>query len=607
MLVLIGQQISKPVLRLYSRLLSTNAGRYFPNLQRIYMPFYMVHGLCQETRANPGSRVEQSISIRYRLDGYPEESGFQRRRWLRTISTAGLHFSTASENSSPNQPSTVSPIDTSIVVVYLSGVALLGVYFSRRQKTTEDYFLAARSVPGWVVAFSILGTICGSATFVGHPGNVFHDNMFLIPAHLVPLIVMLLLARRIVVFYRHNVRMTAYEYLEQRFGYPARAYGAATFLVSRVADVSVTYYFLALATAVLTGWGVTGVILILGAVTVLYTLIGGIQAVVWTDVVQGIFLVGGGLLCILLILFGSDAAPSQILAAAWEGGKFEIDRWQWDAAQNNQWLLILGSIVAWLQSFCCNQHNVQRYLLARSDREAVRGAVMGAGACVPVWLLFMLLGALLWSYYQFSAEVVPPEVMAVKDRIVPHFVSTQFPAGLKGMVLAALIAAAMSSLDSDLNSLATVVVNDFFGKLRPRASESLRLLAGRISVVGLGAASILLALQWTRIDSASLVEFSLTMTMIFTGGILGLFALGMLFRWTLARGAYLGILACLLFTAWATLTQVRLPGSTEPILDLGSFNCTLSLWLTGVLGHLVLVAVAMAASLILRRTGGVSG
>ena len=559
--------------------------------------------LCQETTADPASRVEQSTGIRYRLGGNPEATGFRRRRRLRVIATAGLRFLTESESPPPNRPSTMAPIDTGIVVLYLSGVALLGVYFSRRQKTTEDYFLAARSVPGWVVAFSILGTICGSATFVGHPGNVFHDNMFLIPAHLVPLGVMLLLARRIVVFYRHNVRMTAYEYLQQRFGYPARAYGAATFLVSRVADVSVTYYFLALATAVLTGWDVTGVILILGAITVLYTLIGGIQAVVWTDVVQGIFLVGGGLLCILLILFGSDAGPSQILTTAWQGGKFEIGRWQWDATQNNQWLLILGSIVAWLQSFCCNQHNVQRYLLARSDREAVRGAIMGAGACVPVWLLFMLLGALLWSYYQFSAEVVPPEVMAVKDRIVPHFVGTHFPAGLKGMVLAALIAAAMSSLDSDLNSLATVVVNDFFGKLRPRASERLRLLAGRISVVGLGAASILLALQWTRIDSASLVEFSLTMTMIFTGGILGLFALGMLFRWTLAGGAYLGILACLLFTAWATLTQVRLPGSAEPILDLGSFNCTLSLWLTGILGHLVLVAVAMGASLVLRRSG----
>mgnify|MGYP003325940224 CR=1 FL=1 len=126
------------------------------------------------------------------------------------------------------------------------------------------------------------------------------------------------------------------------------------------ADVSVTYYFLALATALLTGWDVTGVILILGAVTVLYTLIGGIQAVVWTDVIQGVFLVGGGLLCILLILFGSDASPSQIFDAAWEGGKFEIGRWQWDATQNNQWLLIIGSVVVWLQAFCCNQHNVQR-------------------------------------------------------------------------------------------------------------------------------------------------------------------------------------------------------------------------------------------------------
>ena len=496
----------------------------------------------------------------------------------------------------------MTPIDTSIVVVYLSGVALLGVYFSRRQKTTEDYFLAARNIPGWVVAFSILGTICGSATFVGHPGNVFHENMYLIPAHVIPLVVMVLLARRIVVFYRRTVRMTAYEYLEQRFGYLARAYGAATFLVSRVSDVSVTYYFLALATALLTGWDVNGVILILGAVTVLYTLVGGIQAVVWTDVIQGIFLVGGGLLCIVLILFGSDAGAGEIVTAAWDGGKFEIGRWQWDATENNQWLFIIGSIFVWLQAFSCNQHNVQRYLLARSDKEAIRGAVMGAAACVPVWLLFMLLGALLWSYYQFSGEAIPPEVMAVKDRIVPYFVSTHFPVGLKGMVLAALIAAAMSSLDSDLNSLATVVVNDFFSRLCPRSSESQRLLVGRGAVIGLGAASILLALQWTKIGNASLVEFSLTMTMIFTGGILGLFALGMLFRWTLAQGAYLGIAACLLFTAWATLTQVKLPATGQLLLDLGSFNCTLSLWLIGVLGHLVLVSVGMAASLILRRS-----
>ena len=493
-------------------------------------------------------------------------------------------------------------IDIGIVIIYLCLVAVLGLSFSRRQKTTEDYFLAGRNIPGWVVAFSLLGTICSSATFVGHPGNVFHENMYLIPAHVVPLFVMLFLARYIVVFYRKTVRMTAYEYLEQRFGYPARAYGAATFLISRVADVSITYYFLALATSFLTGWDITSVIVILGAVTILYTLLGGIQAVVWTDVLQGIFLVGGGLLCIGIILFGSNAGPAEIVTRAWDGNKFEIGRWQWDATQNNQWLLIIGSIFVWLQAFTCNQYTVQRYLLARSDKEAVRGATIGAAACVPVWLLFMCLGALLWSYYQFSSEQLPPEVMEVKDRILPYFIKTHFPAGLKGMILATLIAAAMSSLDSDLNAMSTVMVNDFFARLRIQSSDSQQLLVGKCSVIGFGVASILLALQWTKISNPSLVEFSLTMTMIVTGGILGLFSLGWLFSWTTSQGAYVGILACLLFTAWATMTQISLPSTNMPVLDLGIFNCTLSLWLIGSLGHLVLVVVGLATSVLLRES-----
>ena len=191
----------------------------------------------------------------------------------------------------------MQPIDLAIVVIYLGLVAALGLYFSRRQKTTEDYFLAGRSIPGWVVGFSILGTIISSASFVGHPGNVFHKNMYMIPFLVVPLFVMLLVARYLVVFYRHTLRMTVYAYLERRFGYLARAYAGASFILNRVTDVSVTYYFLALAAAFLTGWDVTTVILVLGVITVLYTLVGGIQAVVWTDVIQGVLLIGGGLLC----------------------------------------------------------------------------------------------------------------------------------------------------------------------------------------------------------------------------------------------------------------------------------------------------------------------
>ncbi len=495
-----------------------------------------------------------------------------------------------------DQEASVETLDIAIVVAYLGFVALLGLYFSRQQKTTEDYFLAGRNIPGWVVGFSILGTIVSSASFVGHPGNVFHKNMYLIPMHVVPLFVMLFVGRYLVVFYRRTLRMTVYAYLEKRFGYAARAYGAAAFLLNRITDVSVTYYFLAIAAAYLTDWDVTTVILVLGVITVVYTLVGGIQAVVWTDVVQGILLIGGGCLCVAIVLIQSGASPTEVVVRAWEGGKFDIDRWNFNLSENNQWFYIVGSVVIWVQTFAFGQNNVQRYLLARSDKDAVRGAYLGAAACLPVWLLFMLVGALLWSFYQVRAEQLPQDVMEIQDRIVPYFIRTQFPAGLKGLMLAALIAAAMSSLDSDLNAMASVAVSDFYERFCPQAFDSQRLLVGKGCVVLFGAASIVLALQWTQIEDPSLVEFMMTMSMIVTGGILGLFALGMLFRWTTARGAYLGILACLLFTLWATLTTIRLPGTEVPVVNLERFNYSLSPFLIGVLGHVILVVVGLVAS-----------
>lgn len=411
----------------------------------------------------------------------------------------------------------------------------------------------------------------------------------------------LFIARRVVLFYRRSVRMTAYEYLEQRFGYLARVYGSGTFLFSRVADVSVTYYFLSLATAYLTGWNVFGVILVLGTITVVYTVVGGIEAVVWTDVLQGIFMIGGGLLSVFFIFSESAVGATGVVAAAWEGGKFSIDRWEWDPIQNNQWVLIVGAAFIWLQSLVCDQNNVQRYLLARSDKEAVQGATLGVGVCIPVWILFMSLGALLWSFYHVGTEQIPAEVVANKDRIVPYFIKTQFPLGLKGLILAALIAAAMSSLDSDLNAMATVVVNDFYTRLQPNATDRRRLWVRKCAVALLGVASILLALQWTKISNPSLVEFFFSMSMIITGGLLALFALGMLFRWTTATGAYAGIIACVLFTGWATLTHVTLPSSGARIVDLGHFNYTWSPVLIGVLGHLVLVTVGLSTSALMGR------
>ncbi len=490
-------------------------------------------------------------------------------------------------------------IEITVIVIYLGILGTFGLYFSRRQKTTEDYFLAGRNLPGWVVGFSIMGTIVGSATFVGHPGEVFKKDMWALPMHLVYPFVMILISVFLVAFYRRTIRMTAYRYLEIRFGYPARAYGAGAFIISHILDLSITFYFLAVAVGYMSGWDVWWVILIVGMATVIYTMVGGIEAVVWTDVIQGTLLVLGGLVCICFLLFSSDAGPTAIIAKAWEGGKFSLGNWDFSWFENNQWFYILGGTFGALQYLACDQSNVQRYLLARTDKEAAQGAYMGAAACVPIWILFMVIGALMWAFYELSTDQLPAEVLREKDFIIPYFIKTQLPAALVGLILAALMAAAMSSIDSELNSMAAVIVNDFYVRLRPNSKDKHLLLLGKIVVAVIGASSIIIAQQWIGIKSV--IELSVTVASIITGGILGLFALGFLFRWTTARGAYIGIVFCILFTGWATLTRINLPGMETALLDLGRFNYTLSPYLIGLFTHFILVGVGVLAS---KLTGG---
>lgn len=210
----------------------------------------------------------------------------------------------------------MSGIDLTILLSYLAFVLTLGVYFARRHKSTEDYFLAGRNVPGWVAGFSIMGTIVSSATFIGIPGASFHADMWMVPYYVALPVIIYFLSRWLVPFYRHHVRMSAYEYLGQRFSYPAQAYGSGVFIFSRTLDMSVTFYFLGVAIAFLTDWNIWWVILILGLCTVVYTLIGGITAVVWTDVMQGILLVGGGLLCLGIVLFNSSVGAAAVVSSA---------------------------------------------------------------------------------------------------------------------------------------------------------------------------------------------------------------------------------------------------------------------------------------------------
>jgi len=493
----------------------------------------------------------------------------------------------------------MSLLDTLIIAGYFAVVFGVGLYFARRQKTTEDYFLAGRNVPGWVVAFAIVGTMISSTSFIGHPGNVFARDMWNLPSFFMLPLVLLFVSRHVVTFYRRTIRMSVYDYLEKRFSYPARAYGAAAFIVSRVVDMSATLYFLAIPVSFLTGFDVWWVILAVGVATLIMTVAGGIAAVVYSDILQGTLLIAGGLVCLGITLFRPEQGAGGVLQTAWEGGKFGLGSTTFSWTRDNIWFYLVGGAIWAVQRYALDQHIVQKYLVARTDAQAQRSAYVGAVACLGVWAMFFLFGACLWGFYQLSGAVLPAEVAAAKDNIVPYFIKTQLPAGLIGLVIAALIAAAMSSLDSDLNSMATVIVDDYFARWRPRSSDAARLWVGRATVGVLGVLSIVFSQLWIGVGTA--MEFAVQLFSVATAGMLGLFALGALSKRATARGAVWGIAACVLFTAWATLTSVKLPALNRVVLDVGRFNYTLHPFLIGVFNHAVLFAVGVAASWLLSR------
>ncbi len=493
----------------------------------------------------------------------------------------------------------MSLADSLIVLVYFAIVFGIGFYFSRHQKTTQDYFLAGKNVPGWVVVFAVVGTMISSTSFIGHPGNVYARDMWNLPSFLLLPVVMIFVSRFVVVFYRRTVRMSIYNYLEKRFSYGARAYGAAAFIVSRVVDMSATLYFLAVPVSYLSGFDVWWVILVVGLVTLVMTVAGGIAAVVYADVLQGVLLIGGALTCLGIILFRQEAGPAAVLQTAWEGGKFGLGNWSFSWVTENAWFYLVGGAIWAVQRYALDQHIVQKYLVARTDRQAQVSAYLGAIACLPIWLLFFVLGACLWAFFQLTGGQVPSEVAAVKDNIVPYFIKTQLPVGAIGLVVAALMAAAMSSLDSDLNSMATVIVDDYYARLRPDSSDRQRLWLGRVAVGVLGVMAILFSQLWIGIGTA--LEFGVQLFSIATAGMLGLFALGALTKRANAKGTLIGILACIVFTAWATLTSVKLPALNRVLLDLGPFNYGLHPYLIGVLNHAILFGVGFMASLLIGR------
>lgn len=483
------------------------------------------------------------------------------------------------------------PLDAVIIAGYIVALIGIGVYFSRRQRTTETYFIAGRSIPGWAMGLSLLATIITSVTFIAYPGSAYAGNWSMLVPGIMFVVLLLVIGFVVVPFFRHVVHMSAYEYFGKRFGPAVRLYSSFAFAVGHFSKMGFVFYLVALTLSSMTGVSVDRVIWFTAVVTISYTLLGGVEAVVWSDVIQGFVLWIGIAVSLGYLLFLPAQGPGAMLADAWNHGKLSLGSTALRFDQPTIMVLIIYGLFFYLQKYTADQTVVQRYLVAKSDRSAMRGILLGAVLCLPVWSSFMLIGSLLWSFYRLTGEALPSSIKKA-DQIFPYFLTTHIPAGLAGLFIAALLGSAMAMLASDMNCLAVIGTEDFYRLMAPQSTDRQQLRMGKLIVAATGLAAAAIAMKLAHSQGGALSLYY-TISAVVAGGLAGLFLLAFLVKGATRNGALAGIVVSLAFTVWATLSQGK--GATL----FGRWHYAYHEYLIGAIGNTLLPLVGAACSKLL--------
>ncbi len=442
------------------------------------------------------------------------------------------------------QATTVAPTNqfgfTNYLVlgVYFLVMVGMGFYFSGREKSDQDYFLSRGRIPWWAAGISIFGTQLSAITFMAIPATAYATDWVYILGQativlLAPVVVYLYLP-----FFRRLQITTAYEYLEKRFNVVVRLFGSTSFIAVQLGRMGIVVFLPAIALSAATGVNIYAAILLTGLLSTLYTTLGGIEAVVWSDVVQVIVLMGGALLSLFIIAFSVEGGWTGLISTAAAHDKFHMTNWTWDYASTGVWVIVVGWTLSNLIPYTADQAVVQRYLTTKNEAEAGRSIWTNAILTVPAGLIFFGLGTALFVFYREHAASLEPALQT--DAIFPLFIVQQLPVGVAGLLIAGVFAASMSSLDSSLNSVASALVTDFYKRFAPASTEKGRLRLARWLTVVLGVLATMLGLLLATFDIASLFDLFLELLGLFGGGLAGLFALGIFTRRAHGTGALIG-------------------------------------------------------------------
>jgi solute:Na+ symporter, SSS family len=475
-----------------------------------------------------------------------------------------------------------------VLGIYFVGMLLLGFYFMRRENSTDDFFKAGGRIPWWAAGISIFATTLSAITFIAIPAKSYAADWRMFMFNMAIIMVAPIVIRYFLPFFRRFNFDTAYQYLEARFNRAVRWLASALFVFFMVSRIAVVLFLPSLALNAVTGFSIYWAIIIMGVVTIIYCTSGGMEAVVWGDVIQGFILLGGAFVALTFMLAGVEGGLSGFFEITGQHNKFHTFDFRFDFSQPVFWVVLIGGIANTLITYTSDQSVVQRYMTTKDEKATGRSIWLNGFLSIPVTIIFFLLGTGLYAYYTSNPEhmsVLNPNV----DSVFPQFIVAQMPAGVAGLLIAAIFAAAMSTLSSNINSVSAVITTDFYKVLAQKAGHKSHMTVARWSGIIVGLLGMAMALMLATWNIASLWDQFNTFLGLLTAGLGALFVMGIFFPRISGPAALAGVLAGI------------------AILLLVKNNTTLSFLLYGFVGLVASVLLALVFSFIFPNKKEITG
>ena len=474
-----------------------------------------------------------------------------------------------------------------VLVLYLVGMIGLGAYFMRRQKGGEDFFKGGGRIPWWAAGISIFATMLSAITYMSIPAKAYATDWTYYPMQICILLVSFPVIKYYLPFFRRLNVTTAYEYLERRFNYATRFMASLLFIVFMVARTALVIFLPSLAMTAVTGIDIYICIVLMAVITIVYCTMGGVEAVVWGDVIQGIILVGGAVLAAVYLITNTGGGASGFFNIATDNDKFRMFVWSLDWRSATFWVVILGGLANNLISYTSDQTVIQRYLTTKDEKSAARGILTNGLMSVVVTIAFFTIGTGLYTFFKTHPAAMDM-TMQKTDAIFPFFMMSQLPAGLAGLLIAAVFAATMSTIASNINSISTAFTVDFWGRFR-RITEKGQVKTARVAGVMAGLLGMFIAILMAMVDIQSLLDYFNTILGLLSGGIGGLFLMGIFFPRIGSRAALVGFICGTATVMWM------------------NFCTPASFLLFGFVSMIVSVAVALILSYVWPQRGEQQG